>query len=174
VAIASTDIEFRLSGGAANTDPNAALGGAMGTAAGALIADNVKNNLFDDVTGTEAAAGDVEYRGFYVKNNHGTLTFQGAVVYVSSDTLSTSTEIDLGIAAEAVSTAMATIANESTAPAGITFSHPTTRATGLQLNSTTGLAAAAYRGVWARRTITAGASAINDTGTVKAEGDTAP
>ena len=146
----------------------------MSTVAGGLIADNVANNLFDDVSGAESAAGMTDYRGFYVKNNHGSLTLQGAVVFISSDTLSTSTEIDLAIAAEAVSTTMATIASETTVPSGVTFSHPTTAATGLQLNSTTGLAAAAYRGVWARRVVTAGASAINDTGTIKVQGDSAP
>lgn len=174
MAIAASDIQFILSGGAANTSQAAALGGAISTAGGGVIVDNVANNLFDDVTGSESAAGDIEYRGIYAKNNHGSLTLAGAVIYVSSDTLSTSTELDLAIAAEAVSTTMATIANESTAPSGVTFSHPTTRATGLQLNSTTGLAPAGYRGVWVRRTVTAGAAAINDTGTLKIEGDTAP
>ena len=146
----------------------------MSTVSGGLITDNVKNNLFDDVTGAQAASGGSEYRGIYLKNNHGTLTWQNAVVYISSDTLSSSTELDLAIAAEGVSTSMATIANEGTAPSGVSFTHPSSRATGLQLNSTTGLAAGAYRGVWVRRAVTAGATAINDQGTIKGEGDTAP
>jgi hypothetical protein len=174
LAIASTDIEIRLSGGAANTTPNSALGGAMGTAAGALIATNVANNLFDDVSGSESAAGMTDYRGIYVKNNHGSLTLQSSVIYISADTTSTSTELDLGLAAEAMNVDMATIPNETTAPSGITFSHPTSRATGLQLNGSTGLTAGSRRGVWVRRTVTAGASASADGGDIKVEGDTAP
>lgn len=174
MAISATDIETRYSGGAANTSQAASLGGAMSTAGGGAFADNVANNLYDDVSGAESAAGMTDYRGFYVMNNHGTLTLQGAVVFISSDTLSTSTEIDLAVAAEAMNVDMATIASETTVPSGVTFSHPTTAATGLQLNGATGLTAGSRRGVWARRVVTAGASAINDTGTIKVQGDSAP
>ena len=48
---------WRLSGGAANTNPLASLGGIMSTSTAA------GSNIFDDVTGDEGAAGDVEYRG---------------------------------------------------------------------------------------------------------------
>jgi len=70
--IVSTDIEYRLSGGTTNTDPDASLGGAMSTAVGGLITSGAANNLFDDVTGDESAAGDTEYRCFYVTNDHAT------------------------------------------------------------------------------------------------------
>jgi hypothetical protein len=176
--IAASDIQFRLSGGAANVDPNLSLGGIISTAGGGAIADNVANNLWDDVTGDEAAAGDTEYRGIYIKNNHGSLTLQGAVIWfdgtAGSAPSSASRNFDMAIAAEAVSVSMATIANESAVPATVSFTRPTTKAGGLQLNSTTGLIAAAYRGVWIKRAIIAAAAAANDTVSIRVEGDTLP
>lgn len=169
--IVGTDIQWRLSGGAANANVNAALGGAMSSTS---ITDASNNNLFDDVSGAESLAGSIEYRGFYVRNNHGTLTLQDARIYISSATTSADTEFDIAIAVEAVNVTMATIANETTAPATVSFTRPTTYTGGLQINAATGLAAAANRGVWIRRTVNASAAAAADAGTIKVEGDTAP
>lgn len=168
MAIVAADILFPYSGGAANTSANACLGGIISTAGGGLLDDNVANDLFDDVTSAEQAAGDVEYRGVYCRNNHGTLTLQDARAYTT-----TQAELDIGVAVEAVSVTMATIANESTAPTSVTFSRPANYAAGLQLNGSTGLAPAAYRGIWVRRTITAGAaSGTRSTETIAVEGAT--
>jgi hypothetical protein len=171
MSITTSDLEYRVSGGAANTDPALSLGGAMGTAGGSVITDNVSNNLWDDVTGDEASAGDVEYRGFYIKNKHGSLTWQSVFFWISSLTSSSDTEFDVALAAEAVNTSMATIANESTAPATVTFTRPTTKSGGLSIGN---VPAGQYKGLWIRRTVTAGAAAASDTGTVRCEGDTAP
>lgn len=173
MAIAATDIKWRYSGGVANTDPNACLGGVLSTSASGTIDDAVANDLWDDVSSAEASAGDTEYRGFYIKNEHGTLTYSDARIYISSNTSSPDDTVALGIAVEAVSVTMATIANESTAPTSVTFTTPIDYAGGLALNSTTGLAAAAFRGVWVRRTVTAAAAAYtNDTHTLATQGDT--
>lgn len=169
--IVASDIQWRLSGGAANSNVNASLGGAMSSTA---IADATNNNLFDDVSGAESAAGDTNYRGFYVRNNHGSLTLVDARIYISSLTSSADTEFDLAVAAEAMNVQMATIANEATAPATVSFSRPTTYTGGLQLNSATGLTSGSNRGVWIKRSVTAGAAAAADAGTLKVEGDTAP
>jgi hypothetical protein len=169
--IVTADIQWRLTGGVGNVDPNASLGGVMSTTA---IVDATNDNLFDDVSGAESAAGDIEYRGFAVRNNHGSLTLQGSVIYISSLTSSADTEFDLAVAAEAMNVTMATIANESTAPATVSFTRPTTFAGGLQLNGATGLTAGSFRGVWIRRTVGAAAAAAADAGTLKVEGDTAP
>jgi hypothetical protein len=171
MAIVTADIEYRLSGGAANTSPAASLGGALSTAGGGVITDNVLNNLWDDVAGDEASAGDVEYRGFYVKNANGTLTWQSVFFWISSLTSSADTEFDVALANEAVGVAEATIADESTAPASVTFTRPVTKAGGLSIGN---IASGSYKGLWIRRTVTAGAAAANDTGTIRCEGDTAP
>lgn len=171
MAITSADIEYRLSGGASNTTAGTSLGGAMSTVAGGVIVSGVANNLWDDVTGTESAAGDVEYRGFYIKNNHGTLTWQNVVTWIEGLTTSTDTEFDIGLAAEAVNVTMATVANESTAPGGVAFTRPTSKGAALAIGN---VPAGQFKGIWIRRTVTAGASAANDSGSVRVEGDTAP
>jgi hypothetical protein len=97
MAITASDIEYRLSGGAANTSPAAALGGAMSTAGGGVITSAALNNLWDDVSGAEAAAGDIEYRCIYVKNAHGSLTWQSVVIWIDSLTSDADTEFDIGL-----------------------------------------------------------------------------
>lgn len=94
--ILTTDIVYRLSGGAANAVANASLGGAKsGTAAPAA--------LFDDVTGAESAAGDIEYRCVYVHNAHASLALQNAVIWIAANT--TGNRLATGPRALAVPTA---------------------------------------------------------------------
>lgn len=157
--IASTDIKLYQSTGG--------LGGAV---TATEIIGGTANNIFDDVTSTEAGAGDTEYRGFYVKNTHATLTLQNTVIWIDALTTSASTEFDLALAAEAVGVTMATIANESTAPATVTFSRPTSKATGLSIGN---IGPGSSKGVWVRRTVTAGAAAVSDSGSLRVDGDTA-
>lgn len=167
--IVAADIEFRYSGGTGNTDPTAALGGAMSTAGGGVIDNAVLHDLFDLVTSAESTAGDIEYRGIYIKNNHGSLTLTDARIYFTTG----SDDLDIALADEAVDTTIETIANEGTAPVGPTFSHPTTYAGGLQLNSSTGLASQSFKGVWVRRTIPSSAGAESaHSETIAVEGDT--
>lgn len=166
--IVASDIETRLSGGAGNASPDASLGGVMSSTAWVT---NVDNNLFDDVSGDESAAGDVEYRGYYYRNGHATLAWQTVKVWIDALTSSADTELDIALPVEAVDVTMATIANESTAPTSVTFSRPTTKAAGLTLGTLP--AAGGRRGLWVKRTITAGAAAAADSGSIRAEGDTA-
>lgn len=171
MAITATDIVWRLSGGASNTDPDAALGGAMSTVGGGVIATGVDNNVFRDVTGQEASDGDIIYRGIYVENAHGSLTWQSVVLWVDSDTTSSDDEIDIALADEAVGVAMETIADEDTAPVGPTFTHPTTKGTGLSIGD---IPFSDYKGIWLRRDVDPGASAVaGNSGSIRAEGDTA-
>lgn len=142
----------------------------MSTVGGGLITSGAANNLWDDVSGAESSAGDTEYRGFYVKNNHGSLTWQSVVVWIDSLTSSADTEFDIALAAEAVNVTMATIANESTAPATVTFSRPTTKGAGLSIGN---IPFSQFKGIWIKRTVNASAAAAADTGSIRCEGDTA-
>lgn len=165
MAITATDIEFRLSGGAANADGNAALGGEISANAvsGALHA------FFDRVTGAEAAAGDVEYRCLYVRNGHPTLTLYGAVVWVSSNTPSADTAMAIGLGTSAINGTEQTIADESTAPAGVAFSEPANFAAGLAIGD---IPPGQHKAVWLRRTVSAAAAAYNNDGaTLAVQGD---
>lgn len=169
--IVAGDIVFRLSGGASNTDPNASLGGAMSTVGGGVISTDVLNNLWDNVSGAESSSGDTEYRAFFVENTHGSLTLQGAKIWISSDTTSADDEVDIALAGEGVASTIETVADESTAPSGETFSHPTTFAGGLTIGD---LAAGEEHGIWVRRTVQAAAAAANaNPYTLSVQGETA-
>lgn len=169
MAIVAGDILIRLSGGSGNTDPNAALGGVMSTSTS--VTDNTTHNLFDQVSGTESAAGDIEYRGVYVLNNHGSLTAQNTHAYISSQTSSADTSLDIALAGEGLNATMETVGNENTAPVGETFSAPSTYAAGLDMGN---IPFSQRYGLWIRRTVNAGAAAVNDdTTTLKVDCDTA-
>src|SRR4030095_11773878 len=101
--IVASDLKIRLSGGAANSDPNASLGGAKSSVE---VVDNTLHNIFDIVTGTESLAGDIEYRGVYLHNGPATLTAQNVRVYISSPTTSTADEWDIALAGEGLNGTM--------------------------------------------------------------------
>ena len=160
--IISTDIQYRLSGGASNADQNASLGGAKSSTA-------ASSAIFDDVSGDESAAGDVEYRCVYVHNNHGSLTLQNAVAWLSANTPSSSTDAAIGLGTSAINGTEQTVADEGTAPSGVTFSASANKAAGIALGS---IPAGQHRAIWIRRTVTAGAVAASDGFTVRTEGET--
>lgn len=161
--IISAEIQYRLSGGAANADPNASLGGIVS-------ATVVPTGLFDTITGAESLAGDVEYRCFYVRNANATLALQNAVLFIQANTASADTTVAIGLGTSSINGAEQTVANESTAPAGVTFSEPATVGTGIALGS---IPATQHKAVWIRRTINAAAAASNDTYNLRTTGDTA-
>jgi len=101
MAIVEADLIYRMSGGASETDVNNALGGAMSTVGGGVIATNVQNNDMDDITGAEASAGITIYHGYYYENNHGSLEWQLPVFWISSQTSSGDTSVEIAIADEA-------------------------------------------------------------------------
>ena len=168
MAITASDLKIYLSGGAGNSDPNASLGGIISSTE---VTDNTTHNLFDQVSGTESLAGDTEYRGVYLKNTHGSLTLQNTKIYISSNTGSADTTIDIALDGGATNATMETLSDESTAPSGETFTAPTTYAGGLSIGS---LAAGEKKGLFIRRTVSASAAAVNDDAvTIKYDGDTA-
>lgn len=158
--MAST-LEFRYTGGASNSNPDASLGGVSSTA---LISSTALNNLFDDVTPAEALAGSTEYRALDVYNN-GDAAAVGVDLFMNAETTSTDTQLDFGL--EAVPTNSTTsIVDETTAPVGVSFAHYTS-ASKLSLPD---FAAGAYVRVWIKRTVTAGAANLaNDQGTIRVE-----
>lgn len=151
--IAFTDIKLRQSG-AAN------LGGVISTT-------DVGSNMFDDVQGPEATAGRTEYRCAYVYNAHPTDTMTGTVVWIVANTPSISTAIEIGIGSASLNAVEQTIANETTAPLGVTFVAGDTKATGVSLGDIPPLG---FRSVWYRRTTAPGATArTSDTWTPRVE-----
>jgi hypothetical protein len=177
MAITATDILFKFSVAAAAGDTTA------GTAAGSLgdqisttqIIDATLHNLFDQITGDENAASDVEYRCIFVHNNHGSLTWENVVVWLSAEVAggaSAAISVDTtGVTPKGQASAQAkTVADESTAPATQTFSSPTTKATGLAIGN---IPAGSVQAIWVRRSATNSAAVNNDGVTIRCEGDTA-
>lgn len=166
--ITTAEITFRLSGGAANSDPNAALGGAKSSVA---ITDATVANLFDNVSGAESTAGDTEYRCFYVNNGNGSLTWQNVRVFIQTNTPSAGSDIAIAAAGEGVNGTAETVGNESTAPTGESFTQPTDYAGGISLGN---IPAGQHHAVWVRRVITAAAAAVNaDSAVIRVQGETA-
>jgi hypothetical protein len=157
MSIIAGDFITRLSGGAANASGNASLGGIKSANAMSAAVDG----LFDAVSAAEALAGKVEYRCVYLHNANATLDMTAAVVYVAANTPLAGTTLDIGVGTAAVGGTEQTVADETTAPAGVAFSAPGTAGTGLALGN---IPAGQHKAVWLRRTTTAGSGAsANDT-----------
>jgi len=162
MAVVASDIKLYLSP-SGNSNPNAALGGTI--SATEVVTSPTLNNLFDNVSGTEANAGDTEYRGIYVKNTNGSDTASSVKVAVPSQ-VSGGASIEIGLDAAGVGDGastgvMTTIANESTAPGSVSFSAPTTDSGGLSIGD---LDAAEVHGLWFKRTVAAGTTALSADG----------
>ena len=177
MSILAADILFKFSVDTTVGDATA------GNAAGSLgdyistteITDATLNNLFDDVSGDDNASSDVEYRGFFVHNNHATLTWEAPTIWLDAET---GGGADIAIALDGVGVSvkgdstqqMELIADEDTAPSGESFSSPTTKGAGLVMPN---IPAGSVHGIWVRRTAANSAALDNDDVTIKVEGDTA-
>jgi hypothetical protein len=161
----AVDIEYRLSGGASNSDPAASLGGAMSSTEAA------GSTLFDTVSSAEASAGDTEYRCVYIYNN-GATTALSAKIWIQANTPSADTTIAIALGGEGKNGTAETVGNENTAPSGESFSSPTGSGDGLSLGD---LANTDRYPVWIRRTVTPGAAAAaSDTFTLRVGYDYVP
>jgi hypothetical protein len=174
--IINTDIVLRLSvktgsaGDSTASSEAASLGKYVATT---VITHAALNNLFDDTSGAESAAGDIEYRCFFVLNNHATLTLANATIEVLSQ-LAGGGSVDLAtdniaVSAKGSASAQAAeIANESTGPVGV-------GAYGAGPLALGNLGPGQVKAVWARRTVGAGASGADPDGlSVRVLGDTLP
>lgn len=156
----------------AQPNPNASLGKYISTS---VIQDAFINNLFDNISGDENAASAVDYRCIFLHNAHASLPLQNAVVWISSEVAggaNTAIGVDPAgnLALNGAGAQAATIANETTAPSGVTFSSPTSKGTGLSLGN---IAAGQVRAIWVKRSATNSAAINADGVTIRTEGDTA-
>lgn len=166
--IVSTDIDYHLSGGVANADPSLSLGGAISSI---QIVDAGLHNLFDVVSGDESSSGDSEYRCFYVKNNHGSLTMQNTTIWVQSESPSADSDELIGLGSSAVGAVEQTVVDESTAPSAVVFSQANLEAGALIIGD---IPAGSHKAIWIRRDISAAAAAANsDASTIRVKCETA-
>jgi len=156
MAIVGGDLKLYLTGGAANADPLLSLGGVTSSV---QFTDNTPDKLFASVGPAEALAGSVKYRALTFKNTSA-LTAYGASIYVSQETTSPGTTVAIAYD----STGTQDVADEDTAPTGLSFSTPVSLATAVALGD---VAAAGVARIWFKRTVTASvAAAAADTGKV--------
>jgi len=166
MAITAADIKFYYSGGAAGS-PLTSLGGSPST----TEIKGGTHNLFDLVSSAEASSGDTEFRMFYVANtNVSSLTLQNAVLWISSDTTGSPSDVELGVAP--AGTTHSIIANENTSPTAQGFvATAISEGAALSLGN---IAANGYRAVWIKRIVPPDAAAATNTGvTFTVKGDTA-
>lgn len=172
--IVASDIQWRFSGGSANTTAVNSRGGAISNTA---VTDNTLENLFPTVTGPQATAGTTHYRLIYIRNNHATIPLTSPAVWIDQVTTSTSDEIALGLDPAAIGSdsTIGSLTEDSTGttqtPTGVTFSTPLV---GSPLSLGGDLPAnGGKKGIWIRRIVNAGASAFNDNSAIiKANGQT--
>lgn len=166
--VLDTDLKFLLSGGADNDDPDAALGGVISTTE---VVDDTLNNLFDNVSGAEHAAGDINYRCIYVKNNSA-VTAYSAKIYIDTNTPAEDDVIQIGKDLAGLNATADTIADEDTAPdPAVTFSLANGYANAIDLGD---IPAGQVYAVWIKRIVSAGATAqANDSAILAVSVDTA-
>jgi len=169
MAILTTDVDTRLSGGVGNSDPDLSLGGVKSTTE--LSPTVAEENLFSNVDGAEASAGSTKYRGLYFHNGHASLTLTATVIWFTTQTPSGDTDVAMALAGEGLNATIETVADEDTAPVGETFTAPATKGAGLSMGN---VSFSQHFGFWIRRIINAAASAFdNDDWAYRIEGDTA-
>jgi hypothetical protein len=153
MAVLQSDIKFLLSGGASNTDPDAALGGIISATA---VVDDTLNNLFDDVSGAEHAAGDTNYRCIYVKNDSASIAYN-VKLYIDQNTPAVDDAITIGKDLAGLNATADTIADEATAPdPAVTFSSAAGYANAIDLGN---IPAGEVYAFWVKRIVSAGSTA---------------
>lgn len=172
MAIVDSEIQLFLSGGGANADPNASLGGAISTTQ--IDSVTTLHNLFDKVTSAETTAGITEYRCFYVKNTNGTLTWESVVAWIGTNTPSGDTSVEIAIGSSGVNGTEPAIADEidsGSVLSGLSFSAPATQGAALAIGD---IPSDQHMAIWVKRVVNPGASAYsNDGATINFAGDTA-
>lgn len=121
---------------------------------------DANNMLIDDVSPTESSLGDAEYRCFYLRNKNQTSSMTNVKVWVDTDAIGADS-IEIGLGAAGKNASETAIADESTAPASVTFSAPGAYSTGLSIGT---LNAGDYYPVWIKRTVPTGnqTATLND------------
>lgn len=151
----SAVIEYRYTGGSANSNPNASLGG-VGSSVQLLT--TALNTLFDSIPNTDVVLGNnVEYRAFDIYNSGDATALH--VQFFLTDTPNS----DTAIAVWFDSVGTQSVADELTEPAGASWTAPD-NVTKMDLAN---IPAGGSHRIWIRRTALQNSSEINDdTGTL--------
>ena len=119
--ILAAEIQFFKST-AVGADSIPSLGGAI---TANQITDGLLNDLFDDVSAAESAAGRTEYRCIYIQNkNAGALVYQTATLHIATNAPNANVNCAIGLDPAGANAVATTIANEDAAPGGVVFTEP--------------------------------------------------
>lgn len=175
MAISGSDIKFKF---ATTTGPGDSTAGTANGSLGEFIStteltDATLHNLFDVVGGDENLASESEYRCLFIHNTNATDTFLNVKAFISAE-VAGGASVEIGVdptAASAVDSASdqaVEIADEDTAPAGVSFSAPTDYDSGIDIGD---LAPGEVRAIWIKRTTSNSAAKSNDGATIRIQGE---
>lgn len=139
------------------------------------ITDNVIDNVFTDLTGSQNATSQVDYQCIFIHNSNATLTLFNTVVWITNEVAGGANialaNDNMGATIHNSTTAQATqISFHTTTPVGIgPFSSPTTQPAAISLGSIGPQQCAA---LWIRRTATNSGPLNLDGITLMVHGDT--
>lgn len=141
-----------------------------GTATATEVVTATMNNIFRNITSAETVSGITLYACIYLKNANATLTATAVKQWLSANSASADTDFAIGLGTSAKNGTEQTIANETTAPIGVTFSAAANEAASIALPD---LAPNDTQAMWIRYTVNAGATAVAlDSCTIETKVDT--
>jgi hypothetical protein len=151
--ISAANLKWFYSGGANNSDPSLSIGGAVSSV---QLSTTTLHNLFDRVTGDEAEAGMTRYRLLYFKNVDADADGLMAPVVLYFATLPFNGDtIQMGISAQGKNAAATAITNEFTAPSGVSFAAPVSKASSTLVLPSPPYVQNEYIGVWFKHVVPA-------------------
>jgi len=110
----------------------------------------LSENLFDNVSSSEATAGRTEYRAVMVKNDS-SVVMNSLKVWIDTNTPFADDAVEIAIELP-VSNAIQSLANETNAPTGVTFYPASGEGSALAIGN---LAVGAVYGLWIKRVVSA-------------------
>ena len=111
------DVQFRLSGGANNTNPFGSLGGAISNT---QMKDDMLDSLFDPVSINQRLSGITDYYCIYVRNNSATSQMTNTKIWFTVVT----SYITMGLGTSPINGVEQSINPDTNPPAGISFTQP--------------------------------------------------
>jgi hypothetical protein len=105
------------------------------------------NKMWEDILPAESYAGQTDYHGFYVHNAHPSIGLIDCKLYIASQTSGVDA-LWIGLGTSAIDATEQTIANDTTAPSGVTFSQPSSVGAAISLGA---LGAGQHRAYWQKR-----------------------
>lgn len=130
----------------------------LGGAISAIELTGAKHELIDKFTGSETRDGTTIYACIYVKNK-GAEQAENVTVHIDNETTHGSMNVQIGLGASAINANEPSIANEKTAPAGVSFVEANSEESGLSVGS---LSAGECKAFWLKYIVPAGTTAVNN------------